>query len=347
MMSITMLQDYTAGLSRIYQEMITQAGVTTGAIVPGTLRDLANRILDLTVVDSDDYFVEKDFNEASYSLSQYIVANQVMLRNFSDSVTAVETHYGEHGSDVDSTIETLQTMLAYYNGGTGGVKYANMIDPYYSDLVYDLSEARPAEAWYYYGKAIHPLLNSTAVNGMATKDVAGTFTAGTAYDANYAELALLVEVVTDFTGGGAAPVISIAGVDGEASAATTWGVTLDSNNPVAAVSTTITPAVAIMARQTVALASASGIVAGSVLTINSGLIDQEIIVVEVVAGSDITAVFRKAHLAGAAVTGNRTYTATPSVALRRARSVSGITLTLSGHGAGKVRVVGRQDRVAI
>jgi hypothetical protein len=100
-------------------------------------------------------------------------------------------------------------------------------------------------------------------------------------------------------------------------------------------------------RQTVLVGSTTGIVAGTVLTVDAGLPTQEVIIVEAVGTGTITAVFQLAHTAGATLTGNQSYATTPSVSGRRLVSVSGITLTLSSHSAGAVRVCGRQDRVAV
>jgi len=59
----------------------------------------------------------------------------------------------------------------------------------------------------------------------------------------------------------------------------------------------------------------------------------------------ITAVFTKAHDAGAALTGKRTYTLTPATSGRRLQNCTTINITATAATAGTVRVVGRRDRV--
>jgi len=328
----------------MYQELVAVAGISTGSSVAGTLRNLADQLLEVSV-GADSYDVEHDFNDGSIVVSSYISADETWLRNFPLCLANLDAHYAVHGTDIASTITTLDTFMSYYSGGAGGALYANLLDPYFADLLLFVGGTilTPTNV---YGKGIHPSLDATATLGMGTKDTAGTFTAGASYNALYSEFVPVIEVITNFAGGGAAPAISIAGTN-NLGAADTWTVTLDSNNPVSALATTITPAVSIMARQTVAVGSVSGMCVGSVLTVNAGLVDQEVIVVEAIIVTTITAVFRKAHTAGAALTGVRSYATTPSAATNRLRTVTGITLTLSGHAAGKVRVSGRQDRVAV
>jgi NitT/TauT family transport system permease protein len=77
-----------------------------------------------------------------------------------------------------------------------------------------------------------------------------------------------------------------------------WYVTRDVE-----IRTTITPAITGPARLTVAVADASGIEERSVLTVNAGLEDEEVIEVEAISGSDITVMFEQSHAAGASLTG--------------------------------------------
>lgn len=318
----------------------------SSASAPGTgsSRYPLYQALGELAVNSDDYFQQNDISEYIYSAYTNLLATALAQNGLASMCGAVDSHIAQQGSLVDSSIVGIDTFQAYYNGGSGGAAFSSLLSPDFADLYYYAKAVTLAPAGVM-SPAIHPSLDSTATNGMATKTTGGSYTAGNSVNTvKYSAVAPVVEVIANFTGGAAAPVVTIAGTDDQGSTSTTWSVTLDSSNPAAALSTTITPSVNAMSRQTVAFSSASGVAIGSVLKINSGLVDEEYVVVENVAGSNITAVFRKAHGAGAAVTGNRSYATTPSVSGRRIRSVSGITLTLSSHSAGTVRVVGRLDR---
>lgn len=129
---------------------------------------------------------------------------------------------------------------------------------------------------------------------------------------------------------------------------------------------TTSQTIAAQSRQTITLTAGSaanantvGIIAGSMVTVNQGLPDQEVVVVEsVVSGTSITAVFQKAHASGAVLSGNYTYALGASTPVsRRLRSLGAWTngaavgtsgtnnaLVTNGHTAGAVRVVGAQDR---
>lgn len=295
-------------------------------------------------VNSDDYFQQNDLSSYVYSAYTNLLATSLAQGTLAGMCGSVDSHISTYGSLVDASIIGVDTFQAWYNGGSGGAKFSSLLSPDFADLYY-YAKSTTLAAGGVMSPAIHPTIDATAVNGMGTKTTGGSYTAGNAVDTTrYSEVAPVVEVIANFSGGSAAPAVTIAGTDDTGSTSTTWSVTLDSNNPAAALSTTISPAVTAMGRQTLAFGSASGIAIGSVLKVNAGLIDEETIIVENVAGANVTAVFRKAHTAGAAITGNRSYATTPSVSGRRIRSVSGITLTLSSHAAGTVRVVGRQDR---
>jgi hypothetical protein len=220
-----------------------------------------------------------------------------------------------------------------------------MLHPVFGDLWYDIYASRlPDEGLFHPG--VHPYLDATNyANGFGTRAVGGAFADGASYESTplYSELEPMLEVIVNFSGGGAPPTFTVAGTD-NTGAALNWTATGGSNNPEAAVSTTITPALNAMGRQTFAVASASGIVIGSTLKINAGLTDEEVIVVENVSGTDITAVCMKAHGAGAALTGFTTLALTPATAGRRIRDVTGITIGITAHTAGAVRVVGKQQR---
>jgi NitT/TauT family transport system permease protein len=79
-----------------------------------------------------------------------------------------------------------------------------------------------------------------------------------------------------------------------------WYVTRD-----VAISTTVTTEIAGPGRLTVAVADAANIAHGSVLTVNAGLDNEEVIEVDEISGKDMTALFEKSHAAGATLTGKR------------------------------------------
>jgi hypothetical protein len=345
-MQIGLLKSYTDVIARMYQEMSRVLGVTGGSYAGGSMLELANRLLNLTVVTSDDYDVEEDFNKLSYDLRTNVTADKVWLRNFWDSIQQLDDHYQEHGpTGINSAVVSLQTMLEYCNTPGGGEKFMHMLSPYFSDLVYMMTGTRPAEPWYYHGKGIEFNLTS---GSMASRAVGGAFTHNEDYDPNYAELVPLVEVITAFSGGSAPPTVTIAGTDDEGETTTTWTCTLTGNNPTGPTSTTLSADLATegFVRVTVGLGSITGVVRGSVLVIAYGTTKQETVVVESVSGSDITAVFRYDHSSGDNVDVIPTHETTPSVANRRIRSVSNITIGTTGHVAGTVLVAGRCDRVA-
>lgn len=359
LMTTTQFKSYADKLTRNYLKLLDLFGDPEDPAAD-SLYKTASDLLDVSV-DSGEYDLETDLNAAgrayldSYDSSTSTSTAQSQAFGI---LSALDGHLTNHGSEVDSTVSTVPTYIAYYNGAAGGtslydLQVASAFGSLYSSVI-DTDIGRYG-VW---AVSLTPWLTPAAANGMGSRATAGAFTAGTAIDAAEAPALLLVEVTTAFSGGAAAPVVTIAGSDDAdviaryadpdsttpAGTSTTWSVTLDSNNPASAVSTTITPAVTANARQTVAFGSVSGIVPGSVLKVNAGLIDEEVVVAEAVAGSDVTAAFQKAHAAGAAVTGYRTYATTPSVTGARCQAVSNITFTLSGHAAGAVRVVNRQPR---
>lgn len=127
----------------------------------------------------------------------------------------------------------------------------------------------------------------------------------------------------------------------------TWTLTIGTDNPVTAVSTTITPAITYPGLQTVAVASATGIIVGSVLRIQpvSTLLADDVVTVLAISGTDITARFGQAHLAGAAVTGKTTYLPTAAISGRRLIAIEDISITAADVTAGAIRVVGKQDQL--
>jgi hypothetical protein len=181
------------------------------------------------------------------------------------------------------------------------------------------------------------------------QNVAGAvYVAGAAVNALYSACLLDLVITANWGGGAGAAVVTATGVD-HTGAAMTWTFTVPQNVAAALSGQTITPAINAQVRQTVAMApNANGVVPGSWITLNNGLADQERVLVEVVAGANVTFVAQKAHLAGATVSGNYTIAGVPGTGGRRAVSISAIALTTpNSHTSGQCRVEGVQDRVAI
>lgn len=348
LITTTNLKTLTDRYARIYHLLYPVFGDPDDADAPvaPSAQYAADLALDLLTTIGDHEQIS-DMEPASYTA--FTKANLRSGCGFLTNVlNAIGNHCGSRGSSVNAGINSLETYLEYYNGGDGGDRFNAMVCPGFADLWYLLFRTRlPNEG--VMSPAVHPDWDSAvAAAAMGSRAVGGAFTDGDDIDETiYSEVEPLVEITVNFAGGATDPVVAIAGVNQDGLTTTTWSVTLDSNNPASAVSTTITPSVAAQARQTVALGSTSGIVAGSVLKVNSGLVDEEVIVVETVGGGSITAVFTKAHSAGAALTGKRTYAMTPSVVGDRCRDVTGITITVGTHSAGTVRITGKQDRVPV
>lgn len=344
LISVANLKILTDKLAYLYDDWRTLIGVHSGSSVAGTSRKLMDNLLDFIVSDLNDYQQQSDMAAQVYAQGLKTNRKDIAKAILQTVLGAIQDHMGLRGSSVSATITDLSTYLTYYNG-TGDVAYSSMLHPVFGDLWYDVYAARlPAAGLFHPG--IHPSLDSTYTNGFGTRAVGGSYTDGSAYESTplYSALTPLLEITTSFADGGAAPVIAVAGTDDTGATSTTWDVTLGSNNPTASVSTTTSEAITAMTRDTITLGSGTGIIAGSVLTINSGEDDEEVIVVESISTDDITAVFKKAHASGAAVTGKTTVALTPSVAGRRLRNASNITITISSHSAGTVRVVGKQER---
>ncbi len=344
----TNLKKVTDKLARIYAEFAlfvtpsVDLTVTTGTL----LQAVANQLLAVTVVDSDDYNVEADLNAAFYTVASQLNAAEMMSTMFATSLSALQTHYAGQ-SDEDGFAEYLTET----NNPTGALnEYNVLVDAWFQDFwTYVNATALDAES--VMTKPIHPNWRGTTYtdsDAMGSRAVGGAYTDGYTVDAAYGACKPTVEVTADFTGGSAAPVITVTGLDGEGNSVV-WAVTeTGGNNPTSAVSTTITPAVvAPGTRITAAVASTTGIVAGSVLTVSAGLVDEEVILVEsIAAGPTITAVFLKAHGAGAALTGKHTFLTTPGTATSRIRDVTAISIT-GDHATGTVRVTGLPERSPI
>ncbi len=346
LLSPAQVKTFADKAARIYDAQVALFG--TAASHPlGSLYQTALELQDISV-DSGDYEIEVDLNSAANTYLQAQDANLaggVAKSQINGLISALETHIETRGAYADATVVNLPTFLTYYNGGSGSgtVAYENQVPDSFAAM-YLIVRTVDLTAAHVYGKSLHPYVTAAYTAGMGSRAVGGAFTAGQAIPTTSSPALALLEVTTTFTTGAAFPIISVAGVDDADGVATTWDVTLDANNPVAAVATTITPAVTAGSRQTVAIGSASGIVAGSVLKVSAGLVDEETVVVETLAGTDITAAFTKAHTAGATLTGFRTYALVSTPASKRIKSVTGITVTISGHAAGEVRVVNRQPR---
>ena len=278
----------------------------------------------------------KDAYTGAVALSQATIAANA----FSGFLTSLQTHIADQGKLVDASIVDLASYLNWYDAIA---PFSLLLHSSFGDCFLSVTGAA-IQPDGLEQPSLNPLMNPAATNGLGSLAVSAGFVAGVTPNTTYSAVTGAVQVTTTFVGGSAPPTVTVAGTDHLGNLTTTWTATLAGNNPVSAVSTTITPAVLATSRVNVAVASATGIVVGSVLTVNAGLFDQEVISVEAVIGSTITAVFDKAHLAGAALAGMTTAVLVPSLAGARIASVSGIALGLTGHSAGQVQVFGVLDR---
>lgn len=337
-------------MGAIYKKQQSVVGVVANQAAPtvGTIQAWANNLQTLITTSVDDYEQQKDMLDDFHAVLLNANAEAVAKAMLQNGIDTLGKHMNSRGSSVSALITGISTFLSYYNGGGGGSAYNKMATPDFANLYYAIKNSRLAAAGVM-SPAIHPSFTSGAsANGMASRIVGSSMVAGDDVNTTlYSPVIALLEVTTVFGGGGAPPSYTIVGTDDAGLTTAAWSVTLTGNNPVAAVSTTITPAVNAQSRQTVAIGASTGIVAGSVLVVNAGLVDEETIVVESVGGGPtITAAFQLAHLAGATLTGKSTYTLTPANGARIVH-VASITPTLSGHSSGAVRVVGKQDRVGV
>lgn len=307
--------------------------------VAGTIQYVANSVQN-KVLALVDYEQETDMLAAANALLGQANVGLVCTSFVRSWLAGFNKHFTARGPSLDSTVNSIPKFLTYRNT----TPYALLVDPWFAAAWSKaLGSSLPQSG--VMAPPVNPVWDSrVSAYGMGSRAVGGSFNDGDLIDGQtYSPGLSLLEITADFSGGSAAPSISVAGTD-TAGASQTWTVTLDSNNPVSAVSTTITPSVTAGSRQTVAFGSVSGIIVGSVLTVNAGLVDEEKVIVETVAGSNVTAVFNKAHNAGAAVTGRRTYLLA-STGGNRLLDATGITITISSHSAGTVRIFNRQPRV--
>ena len=347
------VQSFTDKFAAVYNLLLAAADTSANLASPvlGTVQSEIS-LLQTLVLGLNDFEQENDLLlPVNTALGKSPVEK---LMGFLQPVLgSLNDHLATRGKEVNASIVDLPSFLTYYNGGSGGSKFANMLTPEMQTIYGVLLNNQTLPVAGVMSPAIQPDYRAAAsAHGLADKVVGGSFTAGDAVDTTkYSEVIPVLEVITTITGGTGTISATLTGVDDQGNAAT-WGpvVLTGGNNPVAALSgITITPAVTAFSRQTVAFSSTTGIVIGSVLTINKGLPDQEVIVVEGVSGSNVTAVFKKAH-AGSATVDGWTSTAAGAAstgASRRCRSISAITYTLNGQSAGKVRVAGAQDRVGV
>lgn len=336
------LQAYADHLAAMWEQLRPILGsINDVSPVAGTTRNLASLLLGVPV-GSGDVDVEQDLDAPCNQVLQSTGIEAIMPW-VQQALSSLGSHCQKRGSATNAAVVSLSTYLNFLNAS--GTPFASLLPPGFADLYAAvMQQTLPASSFFQRGMS--PDLNAAAYPaGLGTRAVGGAFAAGATPDvAHYSEVLPLIVVTTTFVGGTAAPQVVLSGTDNLGNAAATWTLTLDANNPTSALATTITPAVLAQARQTVALASAAGMVAGSTLTINTGLPDQEVVVAEVVAGNNVTAVFQKAHNAGAAVAARRTYTPPIAGGGLRLRSLAGITINITGHSAGAVRIDGRQDR---
>jgi len=342
---------YCDRLAAAYTQTKAGCGTSAGNAANGTTRGTIANLLAL-VVGLADFDQENDLAAN--------VNNALALANVENMfgpvaaplIAALNTHCAHHGLSVDASIASLQAFLAYYNGGGGAAKFANLVTPDFAQLF--AATAGTLAAGYVMSPAIQPDYTAAAsAHGMGDRSVGGGFNAGDAVNtALYSEVPLVIEVLTAFANGTGHPTVTVTGVDDQGTAGVTWGpIDLGADNPAAALAgLTVTPAITAAARQTVAVSSSAGIVPYSVVTVNKGLPDQETVVVEAVPdGTRLAAVFTKAHAGGATIDGWTSFAAgnASSGSGRRCRQVTGITIGTTGHNAGKVRVAGGQPRVAV
>lgn len=345
LISVSQLQKYTDKLAVAYEQLKTVAGIGTGSVVAGTYRNLINNLEQIIAVNFDDHEIQADLGPNVRTLLNKAFIKYVMY-DARAVITGLSDHCASRGDSVDADIVDLDSFLTYYNGGDGGPAFSSMLHPSFGDLYYDLVGSR-LSAVGLFAPGIHPDLNSTYTNGMGTRAVGGAFTDGAAVDHTlYEEVTLIAEVITDFAGGATNPTLTIAGTDDAGAITTTWTVGLGANNPTASLSTTNTNAITAHSKSSILVASTTGMVAGTVVKMSAGTPREEVVVVlSVEDATHFTAEFRKAHDAGDTMTFKRSFTLAPSVAGKRCRDVSNITITIGTHTDGAVRVVGVQERM--
>lgn len=349
LISTTNLLAYTDYLGAINKKLKSVADPVANQASPtiSTLQAWAKNLETLITTTCADYQQQSDLLADAHATLIAINQEAIAKSALNTAVQALQRHIQTRGSSVDSSINSLSTYLSYYNGGGGGSLFNKLVCPEFNTLWYNIFSAYLPPVGVM-SPAIQPRFNTSAsANGLASRAIGSSIVLGDSVNTTlYSAVVPMLEVTVVFGGGSAPPAYVITGTDHLGNATATWTVTLTGNNPVSAVSTTITPAVTGQSRQAVAIGSATGIVAGSVLIVNAGLIDEEVIVVETLVSTTLTAAFQLAHTAGATLTGYSTYALTP-VNGARIVSVSAIAPTVTGTSSGTVRIVGRQDRVQV
>lgn len=128
---------------------------------------------------------------------------------------------------------------------------------------------------------------------------------------------------------------------------TTWAINGSANNPFVSNPATTSTAIVAQQRQSVTLSSAAWLLQGSVVTIDTG-INAETVIVESISGNMITAVFRYAHASGVSAAWSTTLAVTPSFpGTARMTACTNIVPSYSGHTSGAIHIEGPQDRVDI
>ena len=260
----------------------------------------------------------------------------------------------QYGSSVSASIQDLNTFLSYYNGGSGGVKFANPATYDFGQL-YQLLTGNYLSYPNAVSEAINPLWNATAYpNGYAKCTYTNVLTAGVTVNSNYAEPLPVCMVSTTFVGGGANPIVTVTGTDDSGVAGVTWAVTLLVNNPTAtfAQQTISSGALTAQTRNLVTVTSTAQFCVGAVVIVNKGKPDQEYTVVEAAgfSSTQCTITCQQAHAASATIDGNTQAALAVGTAPSgsRIRSVSGVAISGGGGwSAGAVQIVGGPDRLGV
>lgn len=339
------LKDITDKVAFVYEQLSILVGETENLndITTLTLQRQVNELERLST-QSDDYDIENAFNKTLRAIAENMNAREMMADLFNGIATKLDEHCASLGSTVSSTISSLSTYLDHYNGTTTPL-FVVMLDPWFQDF-WTFVNGTALDNSSFMQKPIHPDWRNTTytdAKAMGQRTV-GAFTDGYAYDSDYGETRIVAEVTVDFSGGAGAPSFTVNYTDSTGAPQSVALTVTGGNNPTAELSTTITPALTGYGRRTFAVASATGIVPGSIWRINEGLPDEETVLVETVSGTDITAVITKSHNAGATFGGKRTWSTASNI---RARDITNIVGTYNGHAAGTIRIVGYPDRVAI
>lgn len=362
LISIANFQTYTDHIGAIYDALVVGFATTATGPVAGNTQKLVSNLLSLITGTLNDYTQQNDLGAATNGILTNCTAEKVMNTVFAGAINALDTHCRNNGSTVSATISSLDTYLAYYNNGSGGALFANMVTPSFN-LAWQavrstyLTTANAGAGATTVGAVMSKGINPTngQASGMGTYNKGtSTFTDGaavvqssTAGNLSYSEVQLIAVITTDLSGASAHPVVTVTGVDHLGNAGQTWVGTYGANNPAAALSqqTVSSGAIAAQTRATVTVGSTTGIVPGSLVTINTGLPDQEVVLVEAVpSGTTFTAIFLKAHGVSATVDGSYGLTLVNGSS-RRCRDVTGVAITQST--AGIVRIEGIEDRKSI